>query len=325
MVSWLDRLQRRSRSAGFLIAVIYKYVDDQGSYLAALITYYAFVSLFPALLLLTTVLGVVLVGHPELQEQIVQSAVAQFPVIGDQLGQPQGLSGGAFGVVVGIAGALYGGLGVGQAVQNAMDTLWAVPRNDRPDPIRARIRSFLLLLILGSALIVTTVLAAIGRASESFGIVGKAGIVALSVLINAGVCLVAFRVATARDLTYRQVAPGALAAAIIWQLLQWFGAIYVSQVVKSSSATNSVFALVLGLLAFLYLIATTLLLCAEANVVAADRLHPRALLTPFTDNVELTRADRKTYTGQAKAQRAKGFQRIDVTFDDRGEKDRHQS
>ena len=90
--------------------------------------------------------------------------------------------------------------------------------------------------------------------------------------------------------------------------------------VNSSSATNSVFALVLGLLAFLYLIATTLLLCAEANVVAADRLHPRALLTPFTDNVELTRADRKTYTGQAKAQRAKGFQRIDVTFDDRGAK-----
>ena len=92
MVGWLDRLQRRSRVAGFFIAVIYKYVDDQGSYLAALITYYAFVSLFPALLLLTTVLGVVLVGHPALQEQILQSAVAQFPVIGKQLGQPQGLS-----------------------------------------------------------------------------------------------------------------------------------------------------------------------------------------------------------------------------------------
>jgi len=321
MVGWLDRLQRRSRVAGFLIAVIYKYVDDQGSYLAALITYYAFVSLFPALLLLTTVLGVVLVGHRELQEQILQSAVAQFPVIGEQLGQPQGLSGGTVGVVVGVAGALYGGLGVGQAVQNAMDTLWAVPRNDRPDPIRARIRSLLLLLVLGSALIATTILAAISRASESFGIVGKAGIVVVSVLINAGVCLIVFRVATARDVTYRQVAPGALAAAVIWQLLQWFGAMYVAHVVKSSSATNSVFALVLGLLAFLYLIATTLLLCAEANVVATDRLYPRALLTPFTDDVELTRGDRKTYTGQAKAQRAKGFQRIDVTFGDREAKD----
>jgi membrane protein len=321
MVGWLDRLQRRSRVAGFFIAVVYKYVDDQGSYLAALITYYAFVSLFPALLLLTTVLGVVLMGRPELQAQILQSAVAQFPVIGAQLGQPQGLSGGTIGVVVGIAGALYGGLGVGQAVQNAMDTLWAVPRNDRRDPIRARLRSFLLLLVLGSALIATTILAAVGRASKSLGIVGDAGIVVVSVMINAVVCLIVFRFATARYVTYRQVAPGALAAALVWQLLQWFGAIYVTQVIKTSSATNSVFALVLGLVAFLYLIATTLLLCAEANVVATDRLYPRALLTPFTDNVRLTRGDRRTYTGQAKAQRAKGFQRIDVTFDDHQSKE----
>ena len=321
MVGWLDRLQRRNRAAGFLIAVVYKYVDDQGSFLAALITYYAFVSLFPALLLLTTVLGVLLVGYPQLQEQILQSAVAQFPVIGEQLGQPQGLSGGTVGIVVGIAGALYGGLGVGQAVQNAMDTLWAVPRNNRPDPIRARIRSLLLLLVLGTALIATTILAAISRASESFGILATVGIVVISVLINAGVCLVVFRVATARDVTYRDVAPGALAAAVIWQLLQWFGAVYVAHVVTSASATNSVFALVLGLLAFLYLIATSLLLCAEANVVATDRLYPRALLTPFTDNVNLTRGDRKTYIGQAKAQRAKGFERIDVTFDDREARD----
>ncbi|MCW2563469.1 MAG: putative rane protein [Mycobacterium sp.] len=315
MVGWLDRLQRRSRVAGFLVAVVYKYIDDQGSYLAALITYYAFVSLFPALLLLTTVLGVVLVGHPALQAQILQSAVAQFPVIGKQLGQPQGLNGGTVGVVIGIAGALYGGLGVGQAAQNAMDTMWAVPRNVRPDPIRSRLRSLLLLLVLGSALIATTVLSAINRASRSLGVVASAGIVVAAVAINTGVCLLVFKVATARDITYRQVLPGAVAAATVWQLLQWFGAVYVGHVVKSASATNSVFALVLGLLAFLYLIATTLLLCGQVNVVATDHLYPRALLTPFTDDVELTRGDRDTYTGLAKAQRAKGFQHIDVTFD----------
>lgn len=315
MVGWLDRLQRRSRVAGFLVAVVYKYIDDQGSYLAALITYYAFVSLFPALLLLTTVLGVVLVGHPALQAQILQSAVAQFPVIGKQLGQPQGLNGGTVGVVIGIAGALYGGLGVGQAAQNAMDTMWAVPRNVRPDPIRSRLRSLLLLLVLGSALIATTVLSAINRASRSLGVVASAGIVVAAVAINTGVCLLVFKVATARDVTYRQVLPGAVAAATVWQLLQWFGAVYVGHVVKSASATNSVFALVLGLLAFLYLIATTLLLCGQVNVVATDHLYPRALLTPFTDDVELTRGDRDTYTGLAKAQRAKGFQHIDVTFD----------
>lgn len=319
MMGWLDRLQRRSRAIGFVIAVVYKYVDDQGSYLAALITYYAFVSLFPALLLLTTVLGVVLVGHPELKEQILQSAVAQFPVIGGQLGQPQGLSGGTLGVVIGVAGAVYGGLGVGQAVQNGLDTLWAVPRNERPDPLRSRLKSLMMLLLLGSGLLASTALSALGRASQSFGFISKAGIVVAAVLINSAVCLVAFRVATARNVTYREIAPGAIAAAILWQLLQWFGAAYVAHVVKSASATNSVFALVLGLMAFLYLIATTLLVCAAANVVATDHLYPRALLVQFTDDVALTRGDRRTYVAQAKAQRAKSFQQIDVTFDRHGD------
>jgi membrane protein len=315
MVGWLDRLQQRSRGAGFVIAVIYKYADDQGGYLAALITYYAFVSLFPLMLLLTTVLGVVLAGHPSLQEQIMHSALSQFPVIGDQLGEPRHLSGGAAAVIVGVTGALYGGLGVGQAMQNAMDTVWAVPRNVRRDPLRSRIRSFVLLSVLGSALVATTLLSAVGRASDSLGPLATAGLIVVVVLINTAVCVVAFRVTTARGLTYREVAPGAITAAIVWQLLQWFGALYVAHVVKAASATNSVFAVVLGLLAFLYLIATTLVLCAEINVVRVDRLHPRALLTPFTDNVTLTPADRKTYTGQAKAQRAKGFERVDVSFD----------
>jgi len=314
MMDWLDDLQRRNRVVGFVLAVVYKYVDDQGTYLAALITYYAFVSLFPALLLLTTVLGVVLVGRPDLQEQVLQSAVAQFPVIGGQLGQPQGLSGGTVGVVIGIVGAVYGGLGVGQAVQNGMDTLWAVPRNERPDPLRSRLRSLLLLLLLGGGLIGSTVVSGLGRASESFGFVSRAVIVVVAVLINSVVAVVAFRVATARDVTFRQIAPGAVAAAVLWQLLQWFGSVYVIHVVKTASATNGVFALVLGLLAFLYLISTTLLLCATANVVAVDHLYPRALLTQFTDDVELTGGDRRTYIGQAKAQRAKSFQNIDVTF-----------
>jgi membrane protein len=318
MMVWLDEFQRRHRAVGFAVAVIYKYVDDQGSYLAALITYYAFVSLFPALLLLTTVLGVVLVGHPELQQQVLHSAVAQFPVIGDQLGRPQGLSGGPMGVVIGIVVAVYGGLGVGQAVQNGLDTLWAVPRNERPDPLRSRLRSLMLLLLLGGGLVASTALSAVAHISESLGFLSTAGTVVSAVLINSVVALIAFRVATARDVTYRQIAPGAVAAAVVWQLLQWFGAIYVSHVVKTASATNSVFALVLGLLAFLYLIATALLLCATANVVATDRLYPRALLGQFIDDVDLTGGDRRTYTAQAKAQRAKSFQRISVDFDGHG-------
>ena len=317
MLGWLDRLQQRSRAAGFAIAVVYKYVDDQAGFLAALIAYYAFVSLFPLLLLLTTVLGVLLSDRPEWREDIYDSALNQFPLIGDQLNEPGTLSGGTTGIVIGIVGALYGGLGVGQALQNAMETIWAVPRNIRPDPIRSRLRSLLLLVVLGTALIATTLLIALGRSSARLGIFGTAAIVIAALALNTTVCVVAFRVTTTRSLTYAQVLPGALCAAVVWQLLQWFGATYIAHVVASASVTNSVFAVVLGLIAFLYLSATSLLICAEINVVHVEKLHPRALLTPFTDAVDLTRADRKMYEGQAKAQRAKGFQRVEVSFDDR--------
>jgi uncharacterized BrkB/YihY/UPF0761 family membrane protein len=316
MVGWLDRLQRQNRAAGIVVAVIYKYLDDQGGYLAALITYYGFVSLFPLLLLLTTGLGVLLAGRPDLQEQVMHSTLSQFPVLGSQLHQPEGLSGGTVAVIVGVVGALYGGLGVGQALQNAMDSVWAVPRNKRPDPFRSRLRSLVLLLVLGSAAITATVLSAVGQATAALGVFGKIGVAFVAVAINALICLVAFRVTTARDLTYRQVLPGALAAAIIWQILQWCGAGYVGHVVKTTSATNSVFALVLGLLAFLFLVSSTLVLCAEINVVLVEGLYPRALLTPFTDHAELTPADRRTYTKIAKAERVKAFQRVSVRFGD---------
>lgn len=315
MVAWLDRLQQRRRGLGFAIAVVYKFVDDQGGYLAALITYYAFVSLFPLLLLLTTTLGVVLSGQPDLQQSVMQSTLSQFPVIGAQLQQPEQLSGGVVAVVVGIAGALYGGLGVGQAVQNAMNTVWAVPRNNRPDPIRSRIKSLLLLFVLGSAAITATGVSAAGRFAETLGWFGRVGLTLAAIGINAVICLVAFRVTTARSVTYREVLPGALTAAVVWQLVQSFGAGYVSTTMSTASVTNSVFALVLGLLAFLYLISVSLVMCAEINVVRVDHLYPRALLTPFTDAVDLTSADRRTYTRKAKAERVKGFQRVNVEFE----------
>lgn len=320
MVGWLDRLQRRNRVVGVVIAVVYKYLDDQGGYLSALITYYGFVSLFPLLLLMTTGLGLILAGRPDLQEQVLHSTLSQFPVIGSQLHQPEGLSGGTVAVVVGIVGALYGGLGVGQAVQNAMDSVWAVPRNKRPNPIWSRVRSALLLMILGSAAVASTVLSAVGQATGSLGVVGKFGLTLAAIAINGLICLVAFRVTTARQLSYHQVWPGALAAAIIWQILQRFGAGYVAHTVKTASATNSVFALVLGLLAFLYLVSTTLVLCAEINVILVEHLYPRALLTPFVEDADLTEADRKTYAKRAKAERVKGFQRVSVRFRDLGRK-----
>ena len=312
----LDQFQRKHRWAGFPLAVVYKYFDDFGAYLAALLTYYGFVSLFPLLLLLSTVLGFVLSGDQRLQHEVLTSALHQFPVIGGDLDQPKRLGGGPVGLVVGILGSLYGGLGVAQAFQYAANTAWAVPRNSRPNPFKARGRSLLLLATAGSALLGTTILSILsGGGAGALGAAGRSLTLAASVVINIAVSVFAFRFAPARRLSVRDVVPGAIAAALIWQLLQSFGIIYVRHVVKHASATNAVFAFVLGLLAFLYITATAVLLCAEINVVHVSHLHPRSLLTPFTDNVTLTAGDRRAYSRQAKAQRSKGFEHVDVNFD----------
>jgi len=312
----LDRLQRKHSWAGFPLAVAYKYFDDFGAYLAALLTYYGFVSLFPLLLLLSTILGFVLAGDQRLQHEVLTSALQQFPVIGGDLTQPKRLGGGPVGLVVGIAGSLYGGLGVAQAFQYANNTMWAVPRNNRPNPLKARVRSMLLLATAGLAILGTTALSIAGGGGVgALGTAGKLLALAASVVINIAVAIFAFRFAPARRLSVRDVVPGAIASAVIWQLLQSFGVIYVRHVIKNASATDAVFALVLGLLAFLYVTAVAVLLCMEINVVRVNRLHPRSLLTPFTDNVALTAGDRRVYSRQAKAQRLKGFERVDVTFD----------
>lgn len=313
-----DALQRRYPWAGFPLAVLYKYFDDHGPFLAALITYYAFVSLFPLLLLLSTILGFVLSGDPALQADVMKSALAEFPVIGSQLAQPKGLGGGTVGVVIGALGAVYGGLGVGQAIQHSMNTAWSVPRNSRPDPFKARGRSMLLIGTVGLAVVGSTLLSTLGGYIGVLGPVGRVALVGASVALNAGAFILAFRIGAARRLTVRQVLAGALAAAVGWQVLQSVGPLYVEHVVRRASAVNGVFALVLGLVAFLYLAAVVLVLCVEINVVRVEKLHPRALLTPFTDNVDLTAGDEEAYARQAQAQRLKGFEQIDVTFGKRG-------
>ena len=312
----LDRFQKRHPAAGFPLAVLYKYIDDSVGYLAALITYYGFVSLFPLLLLLSSGLAFVLAGHPALQHQILHSALHQFPVVGDDLGNTKHLGGGAVGLIVGIAGSLYGGLGVAQAMQYAMNQAWRVPRNERPNPFKARARSLLLLTTAGVAVLGTTLLSTLGAAGAgSLGPAVKVLVLLASVVVNTAVFLLAFRVATARDVSFTDIAPGAVGAAVGWQLLQTFGVVYVNHTVRHASATNGVFALVLGLIAFLYLTAVMVVFCVEINVVRVDRLHPRSLLTPFTDNVTLTAGDRRAYTDQATAQTSKGFQTVDVDFD----------
>lgn len=301
----------------------YKYFDDQGNYLAALITYYGFLSFFPLLLLLTAILGFVLRGDVSLQHSVLRSTLSQFPVIGGDLSNPKKLGGSTAGVVVGLVASVYGGMGIANAVQNAMNVAWGVPRNQRPNPLRQRLRSVQLLGLGGLAVLGTTVLSALGSSADAFGAsIGNGLALVLtgaSVAVNGAIFIWLFMLGTARKLRVREVALGALTAAAAWQALQYFGTAYVGTAIKHATASNSVFALVLGLIGFIYLEAVAVVVGVQLNVVRVRHLYPRALLTPFTDKAELTPADEIAYSSYVEAQRHKAFQRIGIHYDEQGE------
>lgn len=320
VVQAVDRAQRRFPPVAFPLGVIYKFFDDQGNYLAAIVTYYAFLAIFPLMLLGSSILGFFLRNNPDLQHELLNSALSQFPIIGDQLAS-QGIHGSAGGVIIGTLTALYGAMGLGQAIQNTVNTAWSVPRNSRPNPFLLRLRSLGLLITAGVAVLGVSILVTVVNNTSALGSIPPVPVrwllTLVTVAIVGGMLTLLFRFATTREHPLHNAAPGAFALAVMWQVLQFVGTWYVTNVISSSSGMNATFALVLGLIGFIYIAAVMGVFGIEINVVIARRLWPRALLTPFTDSVDLTEADRRAYAGYALMQRHKGFQTVAVTFDGR--------
>lgn len=319
-VARLDRYQRQHRWVGLPLAVIYKFFDDRGTYMSALVTYYAFVSLFPLLLLTYSVLGFVLQGHPEIRADLHESVLRNFPIIGSKLSKNiAGSRGSGAGLAIGILGTLYGGLGAMQAAQAGFNQIYGVPRNKQPNPIKSRLRSIGLLGLLGSGILISSAIAATlstgNGISSEIGPAAKVGGYALDFVVNIALFTAAFQLLTALDLRWRQVVRGAVFAAGAGVLVQAFGSSYIGHVFKHSDHLYGVFAVVLTALAWFYLQAVILMLSAEINVVLNHRLWPRSLLTPFTDNVILTAADRRAYELYAKTQRFKGFETVTAEFE----------
>jgi YihY family inner membrane protein len=318
-VERLDGYQRRHRWLGLPLGVIYKFFDDRGPHLAALVTYYTFVSLFPLLLLLFSALGFFLQGHPDVRQDIEHALLRNFPTIGPDLSRNiETFQGSGVALVVGVLGTLYGGLGAMQAAQASFNLIWGVPRNEQPNPIRSRVRSLALLLVLGTGVLVSTggsaVLSTANGVSNQLGVAIEVAGYLLNYLISIALFSAGFKLLTAIPLRLRQVLPGAMIAAGGWIGLQILGSIFIANVLTKSNALYGVFAVVLATLAWFYLQALIVMLAAEVNVVRDRRLWPRSLLTPFTDNTPLTPADRQAYAMYAAAQRFKGTETVTAEF-----------
>jgi YihY family inner membrane protein len=304
-----DRFQQRHAVLAIPVAVLRKFSDDQAGGYAALIAYYAFVAMFPLLLVFTTVLGFVLQDNPDAYDRVINTTLAQIPVIGESV-RNQTLRGSGVALAVGVIGTVLAGLGVTVAAQNALNHVYAVPRRRRPDPIMSRLRGLATLIVLGLLQIVSTVLSglAAGGLGSLWTMTGGLG---LSLLLNAVLFTAAFRLLVNGTIPTREMWPGVALATIGWTALQALGSIYVTHVIAGATATYGTFATVLGLIAWLYLGARVVVYAAEINTVLSRRLWPRSLFTP-----PVLDADRRVLTDMAKAQARIDEEHIEVRFDE---------
>jgi len=279
-IASIDQWQRRHPVAAFGVAVIRKGGDDQAGALAGLVAYFAFLAIFPLLLVLVTVAGWALVDHPDLRDRLLDSALSQFPVVGTDLRANVGtIDGSGVVVALGLLAALWAGLGLGRGLQRAFDTVWAVPVSERPLFVAARLRSLAVVTILGATLVIgsgaAALLAGVGGASAPGRIAGAV----LTIVVVLAALLVLFKVLSPQE-PWSMLWPGALVATVGWLGLQLLGAWFVARVVGRAGNTYGVFAIVIGLLVWLSLLARLLVVAAEVNVVRARHLWPRSLLPP---------------------------------------------
>jgi membrane protein len=279
--AWLrafDDYQRSNRRVGFAVAVVKRFGDDEASQLGALIAYYGFFSLFPLLLVFVTVLGFVLQGDPSAQASVLHSTLSQFPIIGTQLQENvHSLKGSFIALAIGIVGSLLAGLGVTGATQSAFNKIWQIPRRRRLGFLAWRLRGLAMLLLLGVLSIVST--ASAGYATgQTHGAVAVVVGVLIALAANLLLFFTVFRMLTAEEIETRDLLPGVILAAVLWQVLQHVGGLYVEHVVRHAKDTSGLFAFVLGLLSWLYLGGQVTLVAAEVNVVRARGLWPRRLL-----------------------------------------------
>src|ERR1700722_4931787 len=311
LLSWLDERQQAHPALGFPFAVLRKFGDDQASSKAVLIAYNGLFALFPLLLLFSTLLGVGLHDDPPLRTQVVNSAAGRLPVLGKEL-KAHALAGSGLALGIGVAGLIYGTQGVGQAGMGAMNSLWNVPYVTRPNFIHGRLRGLAALAALGLSIVAATVLADLGHL-WIHGPLSSVATLLGALAINLGAFIVAFRILTSERLTVGDVFVGAVLASLFWEILQVAGSLYVGHIVTHDSATYGFFAIVIGLMSWVYLGAQLTLVAAEVNVVRRDRLWPRSLTRR-----ELTAADRAVYERLARMETRRQGVSVEVRFDDDG-------
>lgn len=307
IISSIDQFQRKHSFFGFIYAVIKKYGEDNASYHSALLTYYAVLSLFPLLIVFTTVTQL-LHSHHALHARLVSGLNSYFPIIGSQLQEsvhsPKKTG---IALVISLLVTLYGATGGASALQYSFNSLWHIPPAKQTSFPKSTIRNFGIILTAGLGFIITAVLTGY-TAFLGHSILVTLLNTLLSVLILWGVFINLFKLAITGNKSTAEVAVGAACVAVGIQILQTLGSAILAHELKSLRNMSDTFALVLALMFWLYLQAEVILYGTEIEVIRQGHLFPRSLRPP------LTNADKQSYTNYAQGRRFNKNETVHVKF-----------
>ncbi|MBO0692084.1 MAG: YihY/virulence factor BrkB family protein [Acidimicrobiaceae bacterium] len=272
----IDRYQQAHAVPGFIYGVVKKYGEDQGNYLAALTTFFGFLSIFPLLLAFFTVAAWVLKGRTDTLHTL-EHHLGSYPIIGQAVTSLAGhtLSGSVLALVIGVVGLILGAQGLAQTLIFVCDQIWNIPYHERIGTVPKYIRGIVWYTVFGIGAIASTFINSLSRVLNW----GPAGayIAALPALaVNIVLFFISFRILTNRSVPSRALFPGAAVSGVVWTIIN-SAAIGLSGLLHNTNPLYGSFAGVLGLLAFIYLNARVTTYAAEANVVAHERLWPRSL------------------------------------------------
>jgi YihY family inner membrane protein len=316
----LDAVQQRHTPVAFVVGVVKKFSDDNGGIMAAALAHSAFVSVFPLLLVFVTVLGLVAAHDPALRAAVLHGKGAafagishQFPIVGSQLTTNvhalQRSS--AIGLIVGLLATVWGCTGLAQTGLFTMQQVWNLPGPARPGYFPRLGRCLLFLLVLGVGLVVTTGVTSLGVFSHQAAI-WTVLLDVVAAIANGLMFLLVFRVLTPKGVPTSNLVWGAVAGGVAWTVMQALGNFLVGRYLHNDKSVYGVFATVLGLVAWMYILVEVTVYAAEINVVLTRRLWPRSIVQP-----PLTEADRAVMAVQALQNQRREEQQIQVTYDDR--------
>jgi len=273
-----DRLQQKHHALAFPFAVIKKYGDDQAGQQAALITYYGFLSLFPLLLVATSVADFLAQRNGHLRTRLLNDATSYFPVVGEQLQKNiHGSHETGLALVVGLLVAIYGARGIANAVRGALDTAWGTPRSRRSSFWVGLLKSMGILFGAGLGLLLTTILAGYATAELGHSLGYRLIPIAINIVLLYLICMYVFIVGPSKPRDRAEVRVGAVATVVGLFVLQTVGGYLITHELHRMSGLYGQFALVLAIMFWIYLLAQVFTYAIEVNVVHTNNLWPRSM------------------------------------------------